>query len=55
MNFYVARDKDGKLYAYDDKPIKTARYFLATGDYHKLDKSLYPEITFKNSPQIREL
>lgn len=64
MKFWIARDRDNKLYLYRDKPFKNdgdvifhcqcnnIRHF---DEYFELDESLFTEITFKNSPKEVEL
>ena len=57
MKLYIARDKDGALYLYDNMPNKRSEHFLPyTGyEYIPLDDRLFPEVTFENSPQEVEL
>lgn len=61
MKFWIARDKDGELCLYKTKPWKRENT-----DYHNdefdcddyfmdIDKDLFPEVTFENSPQEVEL
>lgn len=60
MKFWIARDKNGELWAYDHKPIKKDGIFQS--DF-ELDKCLaselpvwvLPEVIFENSPQLIEL
>lgn len=49
---WVARDDDGSLWIYTTKPVKGGGMFScsATGDMFQIDDSVYPEITFENSP-----
>ena len=49
---WVARDVDGSLWIYTTKPVKSDGMFhcSATGDMFQIDDSVYPEITFENSP-----
>ena len=55
---YIARDKDGELYLYTNKPIK-GDYRFTCGyvydDYITLNSDDFPEVTFDNSPQEVEL
>lgn len=54
MVFWVARDKDGHLYLYDEKPILNGDYFNASTNGHTthlFNNTLWVEITFENSPQ----
>ena len=55
MGLWLARDKSGELWVYDNKPQRYDNYyrnkdedirFLAEPIY----ESLYPEVTFENSP-----
>ena len=57
MKHYIARDEDGSLYLYDNIPIKQRIYFEPQRGYKmmELDDTLFPEVTFKNSPQEVEL
>lgn len=51
---WVARDKDGELWLYNNKPVKTdfAGIFHngPLGDGMPIDDRIYPEITYDNSP-----
>jgi len=48
---YVARDISEDLYVFDYKPHRTDGIFFPCGDTAlRLDKSLFPEINYKNSP-----
>lgn len=49
---WVARDADNSLWIYTTKPVKSDGMFhcSATGDMFQIDDSVYPEITFENSP-----
>jgi hypothetical protein len=58
MKFYIARDKDNKLYLYREKPLKSDVIFICQcnnnrhwSEYFELDESLFPEINFENSPK----
>lgn len=54
---WIARDKNGELYAYTTKPIRYGEYFGASTDWSILDEELwldkesYPEVTWENSPK----
>ena len=46
---WVARDENGMLYLYLDKPKKMSDYWNATKvDYMKLDDSLFPEVQWSD-------
>lgn len=57
MSLWIARDKDGTLAAYHEKPIrKKDRFEEAESGHHKgwadyLDDSEYPQVTWENSPK----
>lgn len=59
MELYIARDKYGGLYLYNDKPIKSNNFGLFQADYNsdeiEIDSELFPEVTWENSPQQVEL
>lgn len=59
---WIARDENGGLYLYSNKPIKQKfgeqNFFKSEsksndGNYDeiKIDSALFPEVTFENSPQ----
>ena len=58
MKLWIARDIDGGLYLYPNKPIK-GDYRFTCGyvfdDYIQLDSDEFPEVTFENSPQVVKL
>jgi hypothetical protein len=57
MKLWIARDKNGELYLYNTRPKKLSRFFGYNSGYDSmlLDESLFPEVTFENSPQEVEL
>lgn len=58
MDLFIARDKDGELYLYPSEPRKDEYRFTCGyvyDDYMELDRDMYPEVTFENSPQKVEL
>lgn len=72
--FYVARDKDGRLFKYaywagmlaTDRPHRhihampfDGNFYVTGFDYQpkkgeEIDSSLYPEVTYENSPVLIE-
>ena len=60
MKFWIARDSNGELWAYNHKPIQ--KYGIFQSDF-ELDKCVaselpewvLPEVPFENSPQEVEL
>ena len=64
MKFWIARDEDGSLWMFDDKPIKVKNFWginreganytpltLASPLYDRY----FPEVTYENSPQLVEI
>ena len=50
--FWLARDKSGYLHLFVKKPRKEELCFLCSGVNNMLNlpKSMFPEVTFENSP-----
>ena len=60
MKLWIARDNDGSLYLYDQRPVLNTlinEVWECTkfGNWYDIDNSLFPEVTFENSPQQIEL
>lgn len=61
MRLWIARDFDGVLNLYVTKPSLDSNdnMYYADGDmeddYLNIDKELFPEVTFENSPQQVEI
>jgi hypothetical protein len=58
MKLWIARDKNGHLYLYDEIPILKGNYFEASTNGHityLFNNPLWDKITFENSPQRVEL
>ena len=61
MELWIARDFDGILNLYVNKPSLDSNdnmYYTDSDmedDYLNIDKNLFPEVTFENSPQQVEL
>jgi len=59
MEFYIARDKCGGLYLYNDEPIKDNNFGVFQADISyteiEINPDLFPEVTWENSPQQVEL
>ena len=55
--FWIARDKDDCLYLYDSMPEKGIDFYFERDESHSLfiGKSIFPEVTFENSPQMVEI
>lgn len=51
---YLARDKDGDLYLFNERPRRGNDCWWAEagidGTYLKLDKALYPELSWDSQP-----
>ena len=55
MKFWIARDKDSLLYLYGEEPVLLGSYFDAKYLIGEIDNTLFPEVTFENSPQQVEI
>lgn len=60
MKLWIARDKDGTLCLFREKPTLDIYYWIdnslgMTGCIAELLKIDFPEVTFENSPQEVEL
>lgn len=60
MKLWIARDRDGHLNLYAKKPLLNfydGLYYDSDMEdqYLSIDKHLFPEVTFENSPQLIEL
>lgn len=57
MKMWIARNKDGSLALFRYKPwkIRYDTFDKLRRDCIELDKKLYPEVTFENSPKEAEL
>jgi hypothetical protein len=57
MKLYIARNKNitrykkGKLCLYETKPYNVGEFWTSSGNYYVIDRDLFPEVTFENSPQ----
>lgn len=64
MKFWIARDEDGSLWMFDDKPIKIKNFWGVNRDSEKYTQSkpakplydwYFPEVTFENGPMLVEI
>ena len=57
MKLWIARDEDGDIYLYKNKPYLKAEGIWTCSDqeYFYLDEESFPEVTFENSPQEVEI
>lgn len=60
MKLWIARERNGELWAYDHKPIKKDGLFQSDFELDKcvaleIPEWWFNEVTFKNSPQEVEL
>ena len=58
MKMYIARDKEGMLALFEDKPTYSGKkrdIWLTTDFPFYIDKNNFPEVTFENSPMEVEL
>lgn len=49
-SIWLARDKDGNLWGYLDKPIRGEKFFHGESTGFSIIGNLFPEITWENSP-----
>lgn len=57
MKLWIARDYDGTLGLMDGdkKPKLILGEWIPNNNYYSIDRRLFPEVTFENSPQQVEL
>ena len=60
MKLWIARDLDGTLILSNKEPYLPNKcynffYFSDDANIYYLDKNMFPEVTFENSPQEVEL
>lgn len=59
MELWIARDKDGTLVLYENRPVKYDESFVdentKQGMLSELPRYYYPQVTFENSPMEVEL
>lgn len=55
LSVWIARDKDGELCLYKSKPWRNGLCFDFDDMFMAMDKDMYPEITWENSPKEFEL
>ena len=55
LSVWIARDKDGELCLYKSKPWRNGLCFDFDDMFMIMDKDMYPEITWENSPKEFEL
>lgn len=48
MKLYVARDKNGSLYLYGNKPKKHSIIWTNLGFVERLDSNLFPEVKWED-------
>lgn len=54
MEMWIARDKNGELYLYNEKPFRREKDFfldIAGFDFCEVPKEYLPSVTWENSPQ----
>ena len=49
---WIARDRNGQLFAYADCPIKNEEkgFFTTSSEMFRLKQTRYPEVTWEDSP-----
>lgn len=54
--FYIARDEDGGLFAYEKEPMKSEYEWtnrVLESDYEELNPELFPEITWDDEKPVK--
>ena len=51
MKLWIARDKNGTLALHESEPYCPYNTWHNSNQEFYLDKDLFPEVTFENSPQ----
>jgi hypothetical protein len=56
MKMWIARDLNGGLFLFSEKPrlIRDHHYWCGN-NWYKINRNLFPEVTFENSPQEVEI
>lgn len=54
MKLWIARDSNDGLYLHFTK-LKGDDYWFISERFIRIDRFLFPEVTFENSPQIVEI
>lgn len=49
QNYWIAREKSGALFLYDERP-KLDKTHFGYSDFLILDRNLFPDIEYENSP-----
>ena len=51
-DFWLARDKDGSLFLYDEEPMRSTDMFTISkqGNYMPISQEKYTNVTWENSP-----
>ena len=54
---WIARDKSGLLYVYENRPIQRTSVFASRGyeGHININKKMFPEVTWENSPKQIEV
>ena len=56
MIYYVAADRNGEVFLYEDEPILGNGYWQPSRHrWYKVSPSLFPNVTFVNSPMKVEI
>ena len=56
MIYYVAADRNGEVFLYEDEPILGNGYWQPSRhSYYKVSSSLFPNVTYENSPMKVEI
>lgn len=58
MGIWIARDKNGELYLYNERPFRREKEFslnIVGFDFCEIPEEYFPSVTWENSPQEVEL
>ena len=48
---WIARDKDGRLYVYQQRPFRNGDFFDSASRFMMILDCEHPEVTWENSPK----
>jgi hypothetical protein len=52
LQLYVARDRDGSLFLYGDKPTRNMHFSSWDGSFIKIEDESFPNLDWKDEPQL---
>ncbi len=51
LTLWLARDKDGELYLYFNRPERGETVWVAESGYMRIDDNLFPNLTWGDEPK----